>query len=249
MGLHAPRDECSVASRASALTHGSQGELNIGYIDHDVLVAWKPHGVLTSGNSGATFKRRITQYMEEKNSSERPLKIEPCHRLDFATSGWVVFGLHLEAIQKMGDAFAQQTVIKRYLALLHGAVPQSMRIRLPIDGQTAHTDLECIQTGEIAGAGAVSLVALQLHTGRTHQIRKHTHALRHGVVGDDQYKHANGVYRGKGLFLCAHEIKFSHPISGHPIHIAQLPSRKFMKIPFVHQARLESRILLSSLPS
>jgi len=224
----------------------SQDELQIGYLDRDLLVAWKPHGVLTSGNSGATFKRRITQYLHEKNTSERPLKIEPCHRLDFGTSGWVVFGLHLEAIQKIGEAFARQAVTKHYLALLHGTPAEKMSIRIPLGGQTAQTDLRLIKSGQIAGAGSVSLVTIKPLTGRTHQIRKHTHAIGHGVVGDDQYSHAMGIYRGKGLFLCAHEITFSHPFSGASVHVAQLPSRKFMKIPFVHQAGLERQIILSS---
>jgi len=211
---------------------------NIGFEDDDLLIAWKPHGILTSGNSSSTFRQQIQQLTASA--------AEPCHRLDFGTSGWVIFGKHPKAITAMNVAFEQRNVTKRYLALVHGLFPKSMDIRLPISEQSAHSRAECIATGRIAGAGEVSLVEVHLFTGRTHQIRRHLHGLGHSVVGDDQYAFIAGVYRGKGLFLAAWFLSFIHPVSGAPIEVGRMPGKKFTKIPFVHRSGFEKRIRLSS---
>ena len=212
--------------------------VNIGFEDDDLLIAWKPHGTLTSGNSNATFRLQIQKLTQTA--------AEPCHRLDFGTSGWVIFGKHAKAVTAMNVAFEQRSVNKRYVALVHGTFPTSMDIRLPISGQSAHSRVECIENGRIAGAGDVALVEVHLFTGRTHQIRRHLCGLGHALVGDDRYAFHEGIYRGKGLFLSAWHLDFAHPLSGARIEVSQLPGKKFTKIPFVHRSGFEKRIHLSS---
>ena len=62
--------------------------VHIGFEDEHLLVAWKPHGILTSGNSGSTFVRTLNRTRSDLSEGG----VLPCHRLDFGTSGWVVFG-------------------------------------------------------------------------------------------------------------------------------------------------------------
>lgn len=217
--------------------------MHIGFEDDHIAVAWKPHGLLTSGNDGNTFLRKVSKHVQAQNHTE----IAACHRLDFPTSGWVVFGKNVAATRAMGQLFAERRVHKAYLALVHGVLPPSLRLEWPMEGKQAVTAAQCLAQGTIAGGGAVSLALLRPLTGRTHQLRRHLHGVGHGIVGDDTYTHAGGIYRGKGLFLCAYELDFEHPIvASKRVRVQAPPSKKFTKIPFVHRSEFVAQLRLSS---
>lgn len=220
-----------------------QPAVHIGFEDDDFLIAWKPHGVLTSGNDGNTFLRKVRMLFPSDVRNE----IAACHRLDFPTCGWVIFGKHRVAARAMGALFAARNVQKSYLALVHGFTPPSIQVRWSLKGKDAVTACHTIAHGEIAGAGEVSLVQLHPQTGRTHQLRRHLHGAGHGIVGDDLYRQSEEPYRGKGLFLCAHGLDFQHPLqSGVLIDVKAPPSKKFTKIPFVYRSKFVERLHLSS---
>jgi 23S rRNA-/tRNA-specific pseudouridylate synthase len=60
-------------------------------------------------------------------------------------------------------------------------------------------------------------------------------AAGHAIVGDDKFHPPSGIYKGRGLFLSAHHLAFSHPIAGNPMEFKTLPSKKFTSIPWIHQ--------------
>jgi 23S rRNA pseudouridine1911/1915/1917 synthase len=217
--------------------------VHIGFEDEHLLVAWKPHGILTSGNSGSTFVRTLNRTRTDLSEGG----VLPCHRLDFGTSGWVVFGKTKQAARAVGLLFEQRRVAKRYVALVLGEVPQSMALMWQLDGKNACTRVERLAMGAMAGAGSVSLVRAEPVTGRTHQIRRHLFAAGHGIVGDDRYYVPRERYTGSGLFLCAYGLAFEHPLNAHvQIQLEAEPSKKFRKVPFVHQSELVQRFRLSS---
>lgn len=217
--------------------------LNIGFEDDHVLVAWKPHGLLTSGNDGRTLLRRVRSHVGGAQSKSAAA----CHRLDFPTSGWVVFGKHHEAIRLLGEAFAARRVHKRYVALVHGQTPSAFGTHWDVDTKSAQTHFRTVAQGSLAGAGNVSLVEARPITGRTHQIRRHLWGCGHGIVGDDTYLYEGNHYRGKGLFLCAYNLSFEHPIQPETnVAVSALPSKKFTKIPFVFQSEFIRTLRLSS---
>jgi 23S rRNA pseudouridine1911/1915/1917 synthase len=217
--------------------------VHIGFEDEHLLVAWKPHGILTSGNSGSTFVRTLNRTRTDLSEGG----FLPCHRLDFGTSGWVVFGKTKQAARAVGLLFEQRRVAKRYVALVLGEVPQSMALMWQLDGKNACTRVERLAMGAMAGAGSVSLVRAEPVTGRTHQIRRHLFGAGHGIVGDDRYYVPGERYTGSGLFLCAYGLAFEHPLNAHvQIQLEAEPSKKFRKVPFVHQSELVQRFRLSS---
>ena len=116
--------------------------VHIGFEDEHLLVAWKPHGILTSGNSGSTFDRTLNRTRTDLSEGG----VLPCHRLDFGTSGWVVLGKPSKPHERWGLLFEQRRVTKRYVALVLGKVPQSMALMWPLDGKT-------LCTGRTAGHG------------------------------------------------------------------------------------------------
>ena len=217
--------------------------VHIGFEDEHLLVAWKPHGILTSGNSGSTFVRTLNRTRTDLSEDG----VLPCHRLDFGTSGWVVFGKTKQAARAVGLLFEQRRVAKRYVAMVLGKVPRSMALMWSLDGKTTCTRVERLAMGTMAGAGSVSLVRAEPVTGRTHQIRRHLFAAGHGVVGDDRYYVPGERYTGSGLFLCAYGLAFEHPLNADvQIQLEAEPSKKFRKVPFVHQSEFVQRFRLSS---
>ena len=221
----------------------SDASVPVGFEDEHLVIAWKPHGLLTSGNSGRTFVQAVNRSVTDRSDNG----LLPCHRLDFGTSGWVVFGKTAQAAREVGVLFERRRITKQYVALVHGDVPHSMAMAWPLDGKAASTHVERLAQGRMAGAGDVSFIRAQPITGRTHQIRRHLFAAGHGIVGDDRYEIPGERYTGKGLFLCAYSLEFNHPLDCEVlIRLESEPSKKFRKLPFVHQSDFIQRFSLSS---
>ena len=221
----------------------SDASVPVGFEDEHLVIAWKPHGLLTSGNSGRTFVQAVNRSVTDRSDNG----LLPCHRLDFGTSGWVVFGKTAQAAREVGVLFERRRITKQYVALVHGDVPHSMAMAWPLDGKAASTHVERLAQGRMAGAGDVSFIRAQPITGRTHQIRRHLFAAGHGIVGDDRYEIPGERYTGKGLFLCAYSLEFEHPLDREVfIRLETPPSKKFRKLPFVHQSDFIRRFSLSS---
>lgn len=77
--------------------------------------------------------------------------------------------------------------------------------------------------------GHLSLLELQPVTGRTHQLRIHLQQAGHLIVGDKHYAKDKDTILGKGLFLCACRLSFTHPHTGEKVEVRVRPPRRFLK--------------------
>lgn len=163
------------------------------------------------------------------------------HRLDRDTSGLMVVAKTDLAHRRLGAAIAARRVRRTYAALSWGHLDESPTVieaplaRHPRDrkrmtvtplGRRARTDAFVV-----ARFGAVDLVRLELHTGRTHQIRVHLEHIGHPVVGDPVYggggaRRISGALRGAAQelervtprqALHAAGLAFRHPVTGEPL--------------------------------
>jgi 23S rRNA pseudouridine1911/1915/1917 synthase len=243
--------------------------LDVPYEDGDLLIVNKPAGMSVhagAGNSRGTLVNALLgrgQSLSRGGTQEQdPLRPGIVHRLDKNTSGLIVIAKNDEAHAKLADAFRTRTVEKTYLALAEGRFKEpSGTIDLRIGRDPAHrTRMKAflvrprpgrqISVGrarealtawhELAEYTAATLIEVQLHTGRTHQIRVHFSAVKHPLVGDTLYGAAPQLFVGKaGLpalgrqFLHAAILGFPHPRTGHWIEArASLPQdlRQFLEI-------------------
>ncbi len=166
------------------------------------------------------------------------------HRLDRETSGLIIVAKTDLAHRRLGAMIAARRVARVYAALVWGHLDRSpLQIEAPIgrdlrdrkrmailpQGRRARTDAIVV-----ARLGSMDLLRLELHTGRTHQIRVHLESIGHPVVGDPVYA-AGGWKRigGQGRLQArqlealaprqiAHRrhLAFRHPISGTPLRLA-----------------------------
>ncbi len=121
------------------------------------------------------------------------------HRLDTPTSGVMLFARTPGAAAKLSRFFAAGTIRKLYLARVEPPIAQEITIDTPIDGKNALT---------VVRPRADGLVEVEIHTGRTHQIRIHLSGAGHPVCGDRRY----GGKAAPRLML--HAWKLEHPELG-----------------------------------
>lgn len=204
--------------------------LDILYEDDAIIVVNKPAGLVIHpavGNWTGTFVNALLYHCQQlpKGESLRPGIV---HRLDKETSGVLVAAKTPDAQAKLVTLFASRQVYKEYLAVclgnpgnceLKGAigrhpVHRKMMSVLDAGGKPALTYCKTIGYNE-----KLSLVQIELATGRTHQIR--VHMKHHGtpVLGDSLYgnEQANAKFGASRQMLHAKVLRFNHPISGVPL--------------------------------
>jgi 23S rRNA pseudouridine1911/1915/1917 synthase len=224
--------------------------LSVLYEDDDVIAIDKPAGMTVhagAGGSHGTLVNALLGRGQELAQSEDPLRPGIVHRIDKETSGIVLVAKNDFAHAKLSEAFRLRTIQKTYLALVQGLLKEeSGRIELAIARDPKHRNRMTARRAEhmpnaraartdwrvLARIGPASLVQIQLHTGRTHQIRVHFSALRHPVVGDELYGAAMQLHVAQTNlpalgrnFLHAAKLAFAQPRSGEIVRLtAPLPS-------------------------
>jgi 23S rRNA pseudouridine1911/1915/1917 synthase len=223
--------------------------LNVLYEDQDVLAVNKPSGMTVhagAGNPSGTLVNALLGRGQALSQGGDALRPGIVHRLDKGTSGIILVAKNDSAHAKLSESFRQRKVKKTYLALLQGRLKEENgRIELAImrdpKNRTRMTARRSIVLGKareartdwrtLAPIDNTTLVEVQLHTGRTHQIRVHFSALRHPVVGDTLYGAAPQLQIGKRTlpplnrtFLHAAKLGFTQPCTGAWIQLqAPLP--------------------------
>lgn len=194
----------------------------IVYQDEWLLVVNKPYGMVVhpaKGNWNKTLMHALYNYLpKEQDPSLRPGLV---HRLDKDTSGLMVLAKDIKTQNALMQIFKKREIEKYYTALVVGRLKHSTgQINYPIarhpknrlkfwvseSGKEARTDYRVKK--EYAKA---TLVAIQIHTGRTHQIRVHFAFLGNPVVGDKLY---SSSYKEFPMCLCATGLSFIHPYTG-----------------------------------
>jgi 23S rRNA pseudouridine1911/1915/1917 synthase len=213
--------------------------LQILYEDDDIIVVNKPAGMVVHAGAGqarGTLVNALLHHRAQLSTTGGDLRPGIVHRLDRGTSGTLIVARNDAAHKKLADQFRARKIEKRYIALVHGTLERDTgRIELPIardprrrtrmtarrQGALRHARDARTDWRVLARIDHFTLVEVDLHTGRTHQIRVHFSALRHPVVGDRLYGAPKQVRAGTEAlpplernFLHAARIGFTQPSSG-----------------------------------
>jgi 23S rRNA pseudouridine1911/1915/1917 synthase len=203
--------------------------LSIIYNDESIVVIDKPVGCAahpSPGWEGPTVVGALTAAGYTISTSGPAERAGIVHRLDVGTSGLMVVAKTDQAYSFLKDAFKSRTVEKIYHALIQGHMdPSTGTIDAPIDrhpkedhrfavvanGKESITHYEVIEFYR-----GVSLVKVELETGRTHQIRVHFSALRHPLVGDLTYGADPVLAASLSMtrpWLHAMQLELTHPVT------------------------------------
>ncbi len=208
-------------------------DFKVVYDDSDVIVIDKPAGVAahpSPGWRGPTVIGGVIAAGYQVSTSGAAERQGVVHRLDVGTTGLMVIAKNENSYSNLKQQFRDRTVTKVYHALVQGHMdPTEGTIDAPIDrhpredyrfavvadGKPSITHYKALEFFP-----AVSLLEIELETGRTHQIRVHFSALRHPLVGDMTYGADHTIASRLEItrpWLHARELKFIHPASGSEI--------------------------------
>lgn len=211
----------------------AKGILNIVYEDNDILIINKPKKILIhdDGNNQATLCGLVSAYYLKKGLKRG---IYYVHRLDFETTGIILFAKHFLAEAKLCYMMEADLINRYYLCLCQGKLEKGI-INKKI-GRDRHDQRKmiCSSTGKdaithykkVKGNDIFSLCEVKLDTGRTHQIRVHFKSIGHPLLGDKLYGGDCSLI--SRVALHSYKILFKHPITNNELRI-EIPLPKDME--------------------
>ena len=203
------------------------------YEDEDLLVVNKPAGMPvhpSAKNHDNTLANALAWYYQEQGL---PFVFHCTNRLDRDTSGLVLVARHSYSATRIAQMTKNREIHREYRAIVRGIpAPSKGTIDAPL-GRKAGSIIERtvdFEQGEpaithyqvVESKNGHSLLALQLETGRTHQIRIHLKHLGYPLVGDYLYNPDMEFINRQALH--AYHLRFSHPVTGEKMEFtAPLP--------------------------
>lgn len=174
--------------------------LAILYEDADLVVVDKAAGMVVhpaAGHAQNTLVNALLHHVRDLSGIGGVARPGIVHRLDRGTSGVMVVAKHDAAHGELARQFRERKVTKEYLALVWGTPRAGQVVDHPIGRDARHRQRMSSRTRQGRSAstrivnveplGGVSLIQVQIGTGRTHQIRVHLSEAGHPVVGDALY--------------------------------------------------------------
>jgi len=205
-------------------------DLPIVFEDDYLLVVNKPAGIAVNGNRNKTVENAVAAIAKQSNQPDALPSPRAVHRIDVPTKGLVLLAKTKSALIQLSKAFQNNEIQKTYLAVSHGKAQPKGQIDELIQGKKAITNYQTLKVVPSRIFQYLSLIQLQPITGRTHQLRIHLNNLGHLIVGDKEYAARQRTILGKGLFLCAQQLEFVHPITKKSMNLSVEMPRRFQKL-------------------
>jgi 23S rRNA pseudouridine1911/1915/1917 synthase len=217
-------------------------QVPIVYEDDAILVVNKPYGLIVHGAESVTQVTLVDILI----ASGVGLAMEGhrqgvVHRLDQFTEGVMVLAKTDSACSALQDQFKERLVSKRYYAVLQGVLVSdqgeicrpigrdiSVRARRSCHHMVSGTEKEAITKYKVLQQYTnITVVDVELITGRTHQIRVHFAALNTPVLGDSLY--SNQSKKPEGYYLQSYYLSFVHPVTQKDVLFKVPVSRRLKK--------------------
>ena len=196
-------------------------KIKVLYEDNHILVVEKPVGILSQADATKDddMVNLLKSYLKEKYQKPGNVYLGLVHRLDRMVGGVMVFAKTSKAARRLSLEIQNHELIKEYRAVINGQMgplkgslkdylkkdeSKNITVIAP-DGKEAILDYETLKTVD-----NLSLVKINLKTGRSHQIRVQFSSRNHPLVGDSKY----GINKAKiPLALFANSLTFTHPVT------------------------------------
>lgn len=215
--------------------------IDILYEDEYLLVCLKPVGLLSQPDVSGSEENMLAALSEQLAVRDgREPYIGLVHRLDRGVGGVMVFAKRQDVAGALSAAVANRTLTKQYLAVVHGKPEERGGVwkdflykdaaknkTFVVDRQRkgvkeASLAYKTLATLDSTPAGQCSLLHIQLHTGRTHQIRVQTSSRGMPLVGDGKYGARD---HGLSVGLWSYRLTFAHPKKkGKTVDICRKPT-------------------------
>lgn len=200
-------------------------ELTIIYEDRWLLAVNKPSGINvhnTRPGQPPALVNGVAYFFQSKGQIITP---RPVHRLDAEASGVVLFAKDASTQTRLTTDWTGDTVHKTYWALVEGTLEEAGEVRVPVRGKPAQTHYQ-----PICHHQGYTEVSVNIHSGRTHQIRIHLAHIAHPILGDRRYNSDSGIRTGR-LALHGEVLELMHPMTGEQLRLqAPVPRDEIFRL-------------------
>ena len=202
-------------------------DVTILHEDNSVLVVVKPQNIASQADASGDLDllTLLKGYIKEKYNKPGNVYLGLVHRLDRPTGGIMVFARNSKAAERLSKQIVDGDMTKCYLATVLGCPKERKATLVHYLKKNALTNNVYVATfGDhdakraelsykvLESNGQVSLVEVQLATGRSHQIRVQMNAIGCPVYGDVRYG-GDVLQKGANLALWAYRLEFAHPVT------------------------------------
>ena len=212
-------------------------KLKVLFEDNHIIVVEKPVNIPSQGDKTGDIDMLtiIKAYLKEKYNKPGDVYLGLVHRLDRPTGGVMVFAKTSKAASRLSEQVRDKKIHKKYLAIVDGKMEspkgtfkdyllkneKANMSKVVKEGtqnaKEAILDYEVLKYNEEID---MSLVSVDLHTGRHHQIRVQFASRNHSLSGDQKYGTRG---RGKQLALWAYYLSFEHPTKKEKMEFKDYP--------------------------
>lgn len=212
-------------------------KLKVIYEDNHIIVVEKiPNVPSQSDKTGdIDMLTMVKQYIKEKYNKPGNVYLGLVHRLDRPVGGIMIFAKTSKAASRLSDQVREKVFKKKYLAVVDGKIENKSSTledylykdernniskvvnKDKKNAKFAKLDYDVIKYDEVKN---LSLVKVNLHTGRHHQIRVQLSNFGHSIFGDQKYGTRG---QGKQIALWAYELTINHPITKEEMTFKDLP--------------------------
>lgn len=212
--------------------------LHILHVDNHLIAVHKPAGKLTQSDvrGAPNLLDQTRDWIKREFNKPGKVYLGLVHRLDRPVAGIVVFARTSKAASRLSEQFRDNTARKVYRACVEG-VPKKTTGRLvhylrkeksmkatvfprpTPDAKQAELTYTVLEE-----RGETSILEVELHTGRFHQIRAQLAFIGHPIVGDIKYR-AKTLLPENRIALCAHRLIIQHPTTGETLTLESPPPK------------------------
>ena len=206
--------------------------LKILYEDNHIIVVVKEYNIPVQEDSSKDIDLLtiIKNYIKEKYNKPGNVYLGLVHRLDRPVGGIMVFAKTSKAASRLSEQIRNKTVEKRYIALVHNKVKEHEtfkdNILIDEDNKSYVSDNgkeAILEYNLIEYRDNMSLIDINLLTGRHHQIRLQMSYHGYPIYGDQKY----GIDKeGIQIHLWAYKLKFKHPVKDEILEFIEYPDFK-----------------------
>ena len=203
--------------------------LKILYEDNHIVIVEKPVNIPSQGDKTGDVDMLaiVKQYIKEKYNKPGKVYLGLVHRLDRPVGGVMVFAKTSKAAARLSEQVREKVFKKNYLVIVDGKFEKNEKTNMSKvvkkgtkNSKCAELDYEVIKYDSELN---LSVLKINLHTGRHHQIRVQLSSRNHSIYGDQKY---GGRGHGKQICLWAYKLTIQHPISKEEMTFVAMPEKE-----------------------
>ena len=215
-------------------------KLNVIYEDNHIIVVEKPVNIPSQGDKTGDIDMLtiIKQYLKEKYNKPGNVYLGLVHRLDRPVGEVMVFAKTSKAAARLSEQVREKIFRKKYLVIVNGKFKDNKGVLEDYLLKNEKTNMSRVVTEETKSAKYakldyevlkydselnLSVLRINLYTGRHHQIRVQLSSRGHSIYGDQKY---GGRGHGKQICLWAYELTIQHPITKEEMTFKAIPNKE-----------------------